>query len=259
MITPPLPLRDSREPGVAHSEQDNPDPQLQQRLGEALRTEAPPPPPGLEARVRAMSARPVVDPKSAPNPWRRRVLYLAAAAVLAIVLLRFMPIGQPELALAADSPVSRETAEGLVRTHEMCRELSTHGSKRGGIDLGPIRRPSPDDGHDHTASAASRAVQLPAPDLSSIGYEHVGTKPCGYPYQNTAHLLYRHTASGKALSLFVQPDDEAGNLSTDHLYAVTSAGAKPALLAWRTGGRTWFLVADDDGQANAIASHLLTR
>lgn len=102
---------------------------------------------------------------------------------------------------------------------------------------------------------ASLGTTSATPDLSPAGFRLVGAGPCLGIDVQTVHLLYRSTSksSKEVVSVFVQADTgKFAHLEAGRVYRVSSPTSPFPMLAWKTSGIIYFLLADDDKTEAAV-------
>jgi anti-sigma factor RsiW len=173
-------------------------------------------PPGLRARLASLGDSRAASTPPAGRSWRTRLLPLAAAASLVLVVAG-------AFVYVATARSSRLLAAELTADHLKCfrvinNVLGTH-----------------QEAHAVESSMASRfGWQMRLPEhAEQAGLELVGARPCLYGEGIVAHIMYRH--NGHPVSIFMLPR----SARTEELVEVM--GHRAAI--WSVGNRTFVLVA----------------
>jgi anti-sigma factor RsiW len=172
-------------------------------------------PPGLRARLASLGQSAAAPPPAARS-WRPRVMPLALAASLVLVVAAafvYEATARSTQLLAAEL-----TADHLKCFRVINNVMGTH--------------------HEAQAVESSMASgfnwQMHLPEhAEQIGLELVGARPCLYGEGIVAHIMYRH--NGHPVSIFMLPR----SARTEELVEVM--GHQAAI--WSVGNRTFVLVA----------------
>ena len=180
-------------------------------------------PPGLRSRCEALTH----ETRTAPSPWRRRLLPAVAIALIVVSTVGVL------MAMATERS-NVLLAQQLVLDHVKCLLF-------------------PADASDGSAAAAqllvgqyAKNVQVP-PSSSSAGVTLVGARRCLYISGVIQHVMYR--AGGRNLSLFVL--DGVTRARSD----IPTFGYRARI--WSEGGRSFVLVAERDDPDPAGAAQYL--
>ena len=172
-------------------------------------------PPGLRARLASLGQAPA-PPAPAARSWRDRVMPLALAASLVLVVAAafvYEATARSTTLLAAEL-----TADHLKCFRVINNVMGTHHE--------------PQAVESSMASGFNWQMHLPE-HAEQIGLELVGARPCLYGEGIVAHIMYRH--NGHPVSIFMLPRSERAEELVEVL------GHQAAI--WSVGNRTFVLVA----------------
>jgi len=172
-------------------------------------------PPGLRARLGSLGP-PIAGPASAARSWRDRVMPLALAASLVLVVAA-------AFVYVATARSTRLLAAELTADHLKCfrvvnNVMGTHDEPRAV--------------ESSMASGFDWQMHLPE-HAEQIGLELVGARPCLYGEGIAAHIMYRH--NGHPVSIFMLPRSKRAE------ELVEVMGHRAAI--WSVGSRTFVLIA----------------
>jgi anti-sigma factor RsiW len=177
-------------------------------------------PAALRARCLALTRGGHPSTASSRQSWRSRLVPLALAASLLLVL------GLPILySMTAGS--TRVLAAELTADHMKCFAMNAV--------LGTHQLPSAVE--ETMASGFGWNMRLPS-NPASVGLELVGARPCLYGEGKIAHIMYRH--AGQPVSLFMLPKDSR----TPQLVSVLGHQAR----IWCVGDKTFVMIAREPRQ-----------
>jgi len=179
----------------------------------------------------------------------------AAAALLLLVTVSIIGLNQQSTPAApgADALLTSNLVDRFERRHVRCSQGVQSLYKPWLFPAQVNELPGALDGY------FDRKVQLPAFDLSALGYEYKQAGQCRIPGRGAVHVLYRakaETGRSDTLSLWMRPDDGRLELEAGRMYEAAGEDAPHPVLIWKQDGMVFHLVGDALDRVQHAAAHL---
>lgn len=191
--------------------------------------------------TQAHTPPPAVIGRIVPSRWIGAVAAAALIAVSTVAVvgaLKTLRTGPHIPSMSIVQAINTNQAAQFARRHDVC---GSNPSELFQNELFPKTLEGLNNGITDVIGGNLGSVQL---DLSALGYRYRGTGHCPVPGPGAVHVVYSND-QGKALSLWLRPDDGLLDLADGQVYGPPADGPQGGrIMVWRQGDMVLYLVGD---------------